>query len=669
MLNNSYFNFFIGFSIGNMYGKAKHAEAEIKQGKNYYLASLPLMGQSSMFLNVVSIISNTFPPSPLNTLTKMGCNIIPLFNLALFPAFAAVKEGHYEVGANLYNNTGFSNKWLKLPQKLGAKTVTCVSFLTEHLGDIFSVAMLAGSVALIALGKAPMGYGLLTGVGYEVLEGMGYLPHKVKLFGEKYLSKVLPLGALLGGTWISRVMVVLTFASQWSSCGKFLQQKVDQVIRKVVLKFFSKIPGFSIAEIDAPWKKKTEMTFDEIKTILKMSHEEFDAQYKINPAHFSKLSVDIEKIEHLPVNSKFDKFFELFKKTDWKSKYNLIKNKLKDDERFLDYLQTQFPKENFKFQIKIETEKQKSELVNKTPEEMYQNYLQKQEDDKAAYKAHQQKIESHMIKLAEKNGKTKEEFFAAYMENQMKGLVKSFNGQGNVKGSSIELQDAIDRCRWILPYLTKLNDQVELEDILLKLTVEGGEYCAKGVKRASEEIFWAIMQSSTIELQNQDPIEQYEFKVLQALQTHRIELAQVKYKELLKDLPISANKITTDVHIYDNYQFYFLGFIPVSDFTRNLVGLALLPMWEVYSAFREELYFEYNADFYNIFKKMKTDAQFMEYIEKVFNANKSLNPEQIEILKNVIAEWEFEGEEWTGEDTMKRFQRLFFIRTGLLVSA
>ena len=77
----------------------------------------------------------------------------------------------------------------------------------------------------------------------------------------------------------------------------------------------------------------------------------------------------------------------------------------------------------------------------------------------------------------------------------MQLLVQSLQGKGAVSGKEQHRDEAITICAQILPFLLSCRNTMEREDALLKMAVEGGNYCALGVKRMANELLTTFLQT------------------------------------------------------------------------------------------------------------------------------------------------------------------------------
>lgn len=327
-------NGLVGWSVGYTYATEKKREDEIKQGKNYYLASISQAVQLSQIGILISKINDILPDYLFKTAVKIFCNIGPIISFPAFLYCSSVKQGQNEDLAKYFNGTKYA--YIKAPEKLGARTISVLGFISEHIGNMIRVAMVAASVALIVLGNAVYGAAVLTALAYEAVDTMGFIPRRISLFMEIYMPMVSLVGLVIGGTAIVRVFSAIMLSTHiFPFLSKYIHYQVDAASR-----YFFKMQGPSLKEIDAPVVEKKSMTYDEIKKILDTSSNEFSKNYEINPAHCGVPLLDIGKFQK---DHKLEKLLPLFDQIDWKGKYGFIKSKLRDDDRFLDFLMKEFP--------------------------------------------------------------------------------------------------------------------------------------------------------------------------------------------------------------------------------------------------------------------------------------------------------------------------------------
>lgn len=613
-MGNTLVDLLVGWSAGNGYAIVKDREDEIKQGKNFYLSALCQFSQASQFAVLIDKINNILPVHSFKGSVKVLCNVVPLLAMPATLFCAAVKQGDYNDLAERYNSFRFS--FVKCPNKLGERSVALFNFLSEHTGDILRGAMFAASLGLIILGQAAYGGAVIAALAYETIDRMGLVPRRISLFIEIYMPTLSLAGMLIGGTALVRLMSAFMLPTQIDlSVSTWLHQKVDSAVRSII-----RLEGPSLKEIDAPVIVKREMTYQEIMEIL----DGVSDHYEINPSHCSKPLPDLKD---LPTDFDFDKYLVHFEGIDWSSKYADIKNKMKDDDRFIDFLFKNYPK------IK------KEDLRNN--------------------------IEKYILELAAKAHLSSEEYAKRWMKEQMVQLVSLIKGETRIKGLQQDLDEAIGDCARILPHLSSLNplnrhEEVELEDALMKLAIEGGDYCSRGIKRACNELLRGILQSEFHQAgREEDPIREFERRINQSLQNQRHRIIQSKHQEQAEKMKMPA-VLSNDTHGFDIFRLYSLGFYPLTPNERYRIGFAELSFWEFYSIYRAEMIQRYRKEL-DLAVKDVGEAHFGIYIRQIINENPLLSNQQKEEILEA-----FTHGKWTTEETLERFHRLLFVRLGVL---
>lgn len=262
--------------------------------------------------------------------------------------------------------------------------------------------------------------------------------------------------------------------------------------------------------------------------------------------------------------------------------------------------------------------------------------------------------------LVKKLGTTKELFAAKWLREQMVGLVGVLQGKDRVKGSQQDLEEAINDCAILLPYITNLKDPIEKEDAFLKLAVEGGFYCARGIKRATNELIRHIVQKGIQKDDKSiDPMKGYEIQILQALQNQRYLIVQKSYEEILKKVHV-PNEISQDIHGLDMFRIYLSwGLLPLTENEQRRVGIPEIICWEMYNPYRVAMYNLYKEWMNEAFKEVG-HIHFGHYIQQMINENVHLtNNQKGEILEKFI-------DLDNAEETQKRFHNLMFVRLGVV---
>ena len=131
---------------------------------------------------------------------------------------------------------------------------------------------------------------------------------------------------------------------------------------------------------------------------------------------------------------------------------------------------------------------------------------------------------------------SKEAFLTEQLRLQFHDFVSILCKEKAAKGNALDLQDAIESCRAILAYLNHAPSSIEVEDILIKLAIEAGDYCARGIKRTSAEIHSGLVTKDN------DPQKTYELTIRSHLQNVRQQIMQNTYLKLMEIMVQLAKK-------------------------------------------------------------------------------------------------------------------------------
>lgn len=639
----------LGVSMGYNFSTAITKEEETRQGKNYYQSSAFQAMQITQLSSVGAKLSNLILE---NGYARLGTNLAitgtSLAGWVFCPMLAAARQGHLKqaVPAMKSHLPAMINF---LPDELDKETENWLGSFSEHIGTISKISMLLGTIALSTAGSTYLASGLLVPITYQAVDSRGLVPRKISLFIENYMPVVANSGVFLGGGLVSQGVGVAQVLSSYSPFTNFLHRKID----KSASKHFN-MTGPTIEEIDAPVVVNKQLSFAQIKAILDvdpsmtpgMDLENNLSKFTVNPAHCSKR---VWILEDLPKNFEFSKLLELFNLIKWEEKYPLIKNPFFEDDNFLYYIKDCFRDAD-------------EEDIKARPE----HYLN----------AHIQELNAH----DPEKKITKETFLANRLREQMEILVRILSGEQRVKGSQKDLDESIQCCAQILDYLLKLNaantqDRVIIEDILLKLGIEGGDYCARGVKRASDEIVTGISQQLASE--DDDPINAYEHRLQFALEQDRTNIFNTIYQKIISAAVLSmkgksitevtdkdAAVVTEDVHTYDLYRLPLArGVVPLSKIDLQLFGLSELYNWELFRGIREDMYINYYKNIDDVIKEVG-HAKFGTYINTIINLNGSLSETEKEEVLEIFTERN--NDAWSFDSTQKRFTRLVCVMLGIL---
>ena len=638
-------SFFSGFEIANDFIEHKLKSDEVKQGKNYYLSAVPLALQwiSLARLNGRLI---SYIPSKIVRISAQGLSGISIcLSLPTSLFLACVKHSHYKRIAYIYNQfipelkedyDSFLIAKLpnNLPIQLNHRTLRVVHFLADHAGGVMQTAMVITGIGLNILGQTFFARGLLTGLTYGILDNRGWIPRRVSLFTETYTCVMGSIGMLYTGKWLDQAYAIIFQAiSLFPKSQLFVQSKLDVSISWYFRHLSNNLPkdgqpfqeyllqGPSVAEIDGKFNGPRDLTYTEIKNVI-----ESCCEYEINISHCT----NFVKTHNLPKDKNFDKLLQFFRAIDWTKKFNLLKAKLSKEDRFIDFLQ-----ENYK---------------NIPKEDLKKN------------------IDVYIADLANKEGISKEKYAAMWVEEQISALVNILTGCERGKGSQQDLQDAINICPEIVAYLQQMrkqvNDKIEYEDSLLKLALEAGNYCNRGIKRTFSEMqSQAIYKhSSNVKYQEDDPLKQYELKLLQSLQNLRYRIMLETYQKKVAS-HFFHNTLFQDTHAFDTYRSFFsLGFYPFTEYERKNFGILELIQWKLYfKQCLQPMYNKYLSELFNEIEKNEKEASYIEY--KIIKQNPNLSPSQKEELLNWYGNIDLTGQP---KDIEEKSRYLLLMTLGVL---
>jgi len=496
---------------------------------------------------------------------------------------------------------------------------------------------------------------------------------------------------------------------------RFLCHKVDAFGR---LFFSPKSP--SLAQYEQPLVTRKKMPAAEIHEIL----DGDDRDYELNPAHCSKWAT--EKLP-LREDRNFDKFVSLCNEIPWERQYPFVKQKLQDDENFQHFLMKQFPLENidskfdelrallfakerealeadslFRYFLQNHFGKEFSldrfdEMVsevaqmdrgalkeNKIFRALLTNLLCDQLIDRLVFEAHNdpkayhsslQKTleisESNFAKYCKKCPKLirkipaergREVYAANWVRLNMKLMVEVLKGNRYATSPREDLDDAMSHSAQILARMDAL-DLLDRENVLLKLAIEGGNYCCRAIKRASREIYHeTIVPQEGLHLEaleNFDPLQAYETRIRQALENERFRLIQEKYHTVVGGSPIVPKAVSKDVHGFDSYSpSLSIGFYPSTKQERDNLPTLTVPVWTYYDRHRKSMYFKYRKRLDEIVTGMREESYCFDFIRR--NLAHLSEEESAAVIDKYI------GKHWDVEETNSRFHRLLFVMLGAL---
>jgi len=666
-----------GFSVGYNYCQMKNAEDAVAKGKNYTVASFQTSAQVGFMCEVANQITGFFPLHPVNIAAKVALNILPLFSIPLCVLSASVREGNYENIKN-FCNTSTVGKFIKLPEKLSARQIKIANFVVDNLGNYIQAAIAASAIAIIILGNAPYGLCFFGAVGYNYIDRKGYVPRQIRVVVEKCMPTITLVGMILTGTILTRIIssfVLLSHSSSMMPKGySHIPLKiVDSIFRSLIISW-----GPSIAELEAPVKKRENMDYSEVMDILNDK-----VKLKVNPAHCVEPIVNEDL---LPKDHNFNNLLTIFNSIDWKSKHQLILGKLANDNRFVDMLIQ-------KYGVVEETALTRNEVRKNF--KTYLSWLVKQETHSTSKSA----TASSSSKVADDEHPTEDaikDYIIKWTREQLVEFVKVLTLKKRTTGSELELNQTIKDCSIFLPFLEGLKDPKDKEDYILRIAVEAGNYCGTGQKRGlidlKTDMFTALnmkgydketpppfetrLRQKLSEFRK-NQIDRYFYWVTRIFENHK-HMQPGSAKTVTAALDKAYDAFKDDVHTHDGISsFTSYGFYPQSQNDKENFSLWHYFMWK-FQMLNLEMFFYYPYQFTLSDalddKEVIIQDDFRDHVRNVMIPGiKGATDVQKSDLENLffdIAEEFGTVNPWpqdTRTQTLERFKRLYLVQQGILI--
>jgi|GEM_PF-2993403 len=692
-----------GFSCGAELVESVSEAKDRKLGKNYYLGAFADIGQAVGLSSLALRIFTAMKKGEVSARTELLCNVAPLVISPVFLAIAALKHGIY---TDLQKSLHASLPALpKLPDMHGKLNVA-IHFLAEHTTDIMRVATIVGIIALILLGQPLYAAAAFLAVGFHIAASNNLVPLDAQIFVETYGPAVSFAGDLLDGTVLDRLMTFffepIGFLPELNLA---LQRRLDAVFKKILF-----IQRPTLFECDALPPGRKDFSFEDILIILASKKEDF----KFVPSHFTQEVSDNYPLEE---TQDFVPFEVLFNSFPWEKFGWLIFPKVRDDERFLAFLQSQLP-EVGEIELKNDPMKYLKNLAlakNIQPNQYLAEYLRSEISTFIGVLKGKCFVEGdkHDIPLAQKNlyqclpylyKLSFPEEWKQIIEDRAplhKQIEKLFDEDEKLKGQAyllltgtqkswLDIQAYLEKNHQfnekIAPLLTQdaqlrqkalnisekctkdkaLNEAEnkaenkalnEAIDLLIRLSVEGGGYCSEQLNRATKLLKKEILACG---LGSDDPIQSLEMQIVQALGDVRERIFQSYYESGIKWLKWMSI-ITHNMHIERTVSSMLtLGFLPITLHERGEMSSAGFLFSEVMSAFTGGKFYQlYEQNWKDAFKKISLPAleEYLVYIQR------NLTPEQRNIIKEKRACWEgYNSPEEMGE----AFYRLVLCHLGVM---
>ncbi|MBU6445845.1 MAG: hypothetical protein KGQ49_00425, partial [Verrucomicrobia bacterium] len=394
-----------------------------------------------------------------------------------------------------------SQHWFKcsiLPTRLSRIASQTLFWINQNGSTLIRIALVVAGCALLYFGAFAMAAGTLLPVVYETLEhDVGLIPHTVALFMETWMPTLSMMGLLIVGSVPAQIMAACSLLMKIPEVQQLVHLKVAMVMRQMTLQVAAPILAWSMRrlgasertsnirhieeeiiapirtyplpeEFEAPFVQRKEMSAAEIEATLQGRY----AEYELNPALLTK---NMEPLLQLQENRDFASLMNLWDRVgdQWDQQYPALLKRLADDQRFIQYLQTRFSEAKRFFFDGREA----------------QEGLSRREQYDIAWNNYLGDIEGWIAPFARERNLTTEQFVVHYVRQQLQCYVDKISETRPIEGEQKHLRDAIANTAHILPFLLR-NDvaPVELHDALLKLAIEGGDYCSLAMRRASQEV-------------------------------------------------------------------------------------------------------------------------------------------------------------------------------------
>jgi hypothetical protein len=626
------YNFLLGWSLGHVHSSLINREMEYRAGKNYYFIALNHYHQLSQLISIASMLATrTLSQQACSRVTKF-CNFAVILTIPAFLIIANANSGNYR---------HFAEKWnryspIRLPATLHPRAATICKFIADHGGKFARVAMLAACVAFALLGDKVLAGGIACAMTYQILDSKNLIPFKVSLFMERYVRVLSIVMGIREGMWINRIFNVMELSSCFSTkIQQFFLHRFDQFIRTI---FKPVLTGYPLAQFDKALTERKGLSYEEILRVLDTTQT---IPFEIDPAHCNKLSFDASR---LPKSDRYEQLLEWWDQPqqDWLSKGAVITARLLDDERFVDgvlcpHFGERIDKDTVKANLRAHFDQMNQERFGSDPESGVVNA-----------------------------------YVVDWTRQQLRALVQGLKGEVFVEGRKKDLADARENISKIIPIIESFasspEHQVDFEDALLKLAIEAGAYCARGKKRASEELMNSLlMQTRPLqEGEEYDPNAEYEKRLRAALQAKRQTLVEQQYSNVTATMNL-ADGIKSDVHGFDNAYGYELsiGFLPQSELEAERIDFMDTIFWEFFESHRTEMFSSYFQSLQSVISEVGT-VQFSDYLRHAIQAHPSLNDEQKEALIERYLDIAFERNQNRAAERTQRFEYLVLYMLGVI---
>jgi hypothetical protein len=499
------------------------------------------------------------------------------------------------------------NLFKKIPNSFRLNAERFVQFCTNNLSTLSELAILTGVVALACFGHYSFVIGYVTCHFYHFLDRKGLVPYAISAFVEKYLPAItvsyvfyLNPGFFTG---LNFCILMSQYLSTIAICKKVGRKILEFPIFGIhyLLKHFydGLICGYPDSQKLRAHQKN--MSFDHMKEVLLETDAEKFILCSEGLAIPSFLESNLENDQDL------SKLEALFDSIDWASKQKLIISKFKADDRFADLvLQQGISKERIPSLSDAEWLQVFAKMETTPQDFLKKNFV-------------------HFISVCQKKLK-----FAS-------------------AGSKSTLNDVIEKMYKINAYVLDIQKKghfMEVEDLLLKLAVEAGEYCNLGYTRAVNEIIDQITNIAQID--DESP---FESKLLVELEKIRKEVIQLSLS--------SVSGVVQDIHIYNQVEYQFLGFIPLK-YKPTLFQFLIAHTFPYYN--RALMMEVYRLFIEMQFEERMKSAHIITHLTSLIQESTVLKEDQKEHIMDLLTQ----GDEIPFDEIQKRANQLLLCMLGIL---
>jgi hypothetical protein len=636
VLRGMAFELICGLGLGYGYSRSLRDEIEVKQGENDYYGAMyqtkSLQSVSCVASKVLQLLPSTVPGLGL---FKFGNFCLPAAGMVALPAATLVKKGHYNTSYKILAQCVPQVENI-LPQEISETSQSMWTFLADNARTGMQVGMGAAIVAFPFFGLGSLSAGLVLPMVYGKLEEQGYVPVEVAAAVEKIGPTVNNVGLMMTGP-LGQLCAGTALATHIPGANQLLHQTLERRLREKTY-----MPGYSLEQYDRPWLTDIVLSRTDILDIVSGRLRDFN----VNPAHFGK---ETKSFKTLNSSTDYSTLLLFANQIDWDKNYKPLRSKFKKDERLLKAI-------GFIYKPNLDC---RSLPICKGCHQCDEDFL------------FDQCVEAQ-LGAATKSPQCKE-LLVLQFRTQLQAFVEVISGLRPHIGSASDLLVARQNTQYILPYVKKLGPaNVSTIDILFALGIEGGEYCALGLKFVTSNIVEEI-QSREREFKDQvndnDPDsdeQRYKTKVFSSLQTMRDAMVATMYQRMVEGIAKVAKaqdagqKILLDVHTVVFYRkILTLGFSVLTQEERDALTLAELYNWFTLSPLREYLTKLYEDRLHEAIEEHKVFYLFEFLQNKLARLRETqvLSEVDIEYIETVMGEINF---------TQQRAGNLFFCLTGVL---